>query len=101
MNRRLSRSITGELPPLFAVIYARASNESKARKVAVSPQIAVGCKFCKDNGITVVAVLVDNNLSASRYATEERQDCNEALRLLSRGRANLLWTWENFRLSAI
>ncbi|KFU77754.1 hypothetical protein BB31_29235 [Amycolatopsis lurida NRRL 2430] len=97
LNRKLARSITGELPPLFAVIYARASNETKARKVAVSTQIAVGRKFCEDNGITVVAVLVDNNLSASRYATEERQDYTEALRLLSTGRANLLWTWENSR----
>ncbi|MEV6448438.1 recombinase family protein [Amycolatopsis sp. NPDC051716] len=97
LNRRLARTITGELPPLRAVIYARASNETKARKVAVATQIAVGRKFCKDNGITVVAVLVDNNLSASRYATEERQDYNEALRLLSTGRANLLWTWENSR----
>lgn len=32
-NRTLSRAITGELPPLFAVIYARASNEKKGRKV--------------------------------------------------------------------
>ncbi|WET76856.1 hypothetical protein P3102_22395 [Amycolatopsis sp. QT-25] len=44
-----------------------------------------------------MAVLLDHNLSASRYATEERQDCTEALRLLSTGRANLLWTWENSR----
>lgn len=97
LNRKLSRSITGELPPLFAVIYARASSETKARKVAVSTQIAVGRKFCTEHGIKVVAVLVDNNLSASRYATEERQDYNEALRLLSTGQANLLWTWENSR----
>lgn len=97
LNRRLSRSITGELPPLRAVIYARASNETKARKVAVSTQIAGGRKFCEEHGITVVEVLVDNNLSASRYATEERQDYTEALRLLSTGQANLLWTWENSR----
>ncbi len=42
LNHKLARSITRDLPPLFAVVYARAPNETKARKVAVSTQIAVG-----------------------------------------------------------
>ncbi|MBE1577929.1 DNA invertase Pin-like site-specific DNA recombinase [Amycolatopsis roodepoortensis] len=63
----------------------------------MASQIATGRKFCSQHGIAVVAVLVDNNLSGSRYATEERQDYNEALRLLSTGQANTLWTWENSR----
>ncbi|UUV33611.1 recombinase family protein [Amycolatopsis roodepoortensis] len=97
-GRRLSEVIdSGEYPQLRAVIYARASNAVKGRKVSVASQIATGRKFCSQHGIAVVAVLVDNNLSGSRYATEERQDYNEALRLLSTGQANTLWTWENSR----
>jgi DNA invertase Pin-like site-specific DNA recombinase len=45
----------------------------------------------------VVKVLVDNNLSGSRYETEIREDYEEVLRLLAAGEANLLWTWENSR----
>ncbi|MFC3454851.1 recombinase family protein [Amycolatopsis speibonae] len=98
LARRLAEVIaSGEYPRLRAVIYARASNAVKGRKVSVASQIATGHKFCSQHGIDVVAVLVDNNLSGSRYATEERQDYNEALRLLSTGQANTLWTWENSR----
>ena len=97
-TRRLSQAVDSEeFPRLSAVIYARASNAVKGRKVSVASQIATGRKFCSQHGIAVVAELVDNNLSGSRYATEERQDYNEALRLLSTGQANMLWTWENSR----
>ncbi|MYW95993.1 recombinase family protein [Amycolatopsis rubida] len=79
------------------VIYARASSDSKGRKISVASQIEIGRKWCEQVGATVVAVLVDNDLSASRYATETRGDYEEALRLLATGQANCLWTWENSR----
>ncbi|WP_442874760.1 recombinase family protein [Amycolatopsis sp. NBC_00345] len=97
LTKRVARSAAGELPPLRAVIYARASNATKARRVSVSSQIAYGRKFCKQYGIVVVKVLVDNNLSGSRYETEIRADYEEVLRLLAVGEVNLLWTWENSR----
>jgi len=82
---------------MSVVIYARASKDGKGRKVSVSSQIAKGRKWCAKVGATVVKVLVDNDLSASRYATEARDDYEEALRLLATGAANTLWTWENSR----
>ncbi|WP_218952022.1 recombinase family protein [Amycolatopsis anabasis] len=97
MNRRLRRQAAGELPELRVVIYARASKDGKGRKVSVGTQIAQGRAWCKRIGAVVVAVLVDNDLSASRYATEQRTDYEEALRLLATGEANTLWTRENSR----
>ncbi|WP_326950271.1 recombinase family protein [Amycolatopsis sp. NBC_01307] len=82
---------------LQVVIYARASKDGKGRKISVASQIAQGRKWCEQVGAVVVAVLVDNDLSASRYATEARGDYEEALRLLATGVANCLWTWENSR----
>ncbi|WET76906.1 recombinase family protein [Amycolatopsis sp. QT-25] len=79
------------------MIYARASKDGKGRKISVASQIAQGRKWCQQIGAVVVAVLVDNDLSASRYATEARGDYEEALRLLATGAANCLWTWENSR----
>ncbi|MFC4080892.1 recombinase family protein [Amycolatopsis samaneae] len=79
------------------MIYARASNDGKGRKVSIAQQIEIGRRWCQQAGAVVVAVLVDNDLSASRYATETRGDYEEALRLLAIGEANTLWTWENSR----
>jgi site-specific DNA recombinase len=85
------------MPPLLGIIYARASKDRKGRSISVLSQIEAGRRFFARHGITEVAVLVDNDLSASRYATHEREDYAEALRLLATGAANLLWTWENSR----
>lgn len=65
--------------------------------MSVKSQVAVGHRFFKQHNIVVVAVLVDNHMSASRYARAERQEYKEALRLLVTGEANLLWTWESSR----
>jgi site-specific DNA recombinase len=95
--QRVRRRITEGFPPLYAVIYARASVDRRGRSVSVESQVKTGVQWCEENDVTVVAVLRDNNLSASRYATAERPDYAEALRLLSIRKANLLWTWENSR----
>ena len=79
------------------MIYARASKDGKGKKISVSSQIALGRRWCVKVGATVVKVLVDNDLSASRYATEARDDYEETLRMLATGEANTLWTWENSR----
>ncbi|WP_158684413.1 recombinase family protein [Amycolatopsis orientalis] len=97
LTRRLMKAAAGEDVRLRVVIYARASSDSKGRKISVASQIAYGRQWCEQVGATIVAVLVDNDLSASRYATETRDDYEEALRLLATGAANCLWTWENSR----
>lgn len=96
-NKRVSQAARGELPPLRGIIYARASQDRKGRSISVASQVTAGRRFFKKHNIVVVAVLVDNDLSASRYAKHERQDYKEALRLLVTGDAKLLWTWENSR----
>ena len=65
--------------------------------MSVKSQVAVGRRFFEQHNIVVVAVLVDNDMSASRYARAERQEYKEALRLLVTGEANLLWSWESSR----
>lgn len=97
LTRQLMRAAAGELPQLRVVIYARASSDGKGRKISVGQQIETGKAWCEQVGAVVVAVLVDNDLSASRYATEVRGDYEEALRLIATGEANTLWTWENSR----
>lgn len=96
LERRRS-SIPEGFPPLFVVIYARASVDKRGRAISVESQVKAGKQWCADNGATVVAILHDNNMSASRYATAERPEYAEALRLLATGEANALWTWENSR----
>ncbi len=97
LNKRVSRTAAGELPPLRGIIYARASKDRRGRSVSVKSQVSVGRRFFEQHNIAVVAVLVDNDMSASRYARAERQEYKEALRLLVTGEANLLWSWESAR----
>lgn len=101
LDRQVSRRATGELPPLFGIIYARVSKDRRGRAVSVKSQVAAGHRFFKKHNIVVVAVLVDNDMSASRYARAERQEYKEALRLLVTGKANLLWTWESSRATRV
>lgn len=82
---------------VVGIIYARASQDTRGRKISVSSQITVGKRWFAANGIKLVVVLRDNNLSASRYAREERPDYLRALEMLRRGEVNLIWTWENSR----
>src|SRR5207244_12747838 len=46
--------------------------------------------YCKAQGWTVVAVLTDNDLSASRYARKKRPAYAEAIRMLEAGEADAL-----------
>jgi site-specific DNA recombinase len=94
LNRDPKKKTTKELR---VVIYARASQDRRGRMISVESQVTIGQRWCAQHGLTVVAVLRDNDMSASRFATKERPEYKEALRLLASGEANVLWTWENSR----
>ncbi|WP_084468054.1 recombinase family protein [Actinokineospora inagensis] len=96
MKRRADDEGSGYVK-LRAVLYARVSMDRRGRSISVESQLAVGRRFCEEWGIEIAAELVDNDMSASRYAKEQRPEYERALRMLEAGKANTLWTWENSR----
>ena len=63
----------------------------------MSSQRDEGAEFFEEFGILDAGVFCDNNLSASTYATEVREDYERALDERRSGRANLLWTFDPSR----
>ncbi|MGI8310655.1 recombinase family protein [Saccharopolyspora hattusasensis] len=75
-------------------MYARASVD---KEKSVDAQIEECVEFCEDEGFEVVAVLPENQRSASRYATKDRPRFVEAMEMMRSGTVDVLVTWENSR----
>lgn len=87
----------GSLSGLVGIMYLRASQDRSGRSISVSSQYDEGLEFFEEYGITLHAVYSDNNLSGSVFATEGRDDYEQALDDLRTGRAQLLWTFDHSR----
>jgi site-specific DNA recombinase len=94
LNRDVKKQVVSQFR---VVIYARVSQDRRGKRISVESQVTIGRRWCEHHGFVVVAVLRDNDLSASPYATKERPDYKRVLSLLAGGEANVLWTFENAR----
>lgn len=94
LNRDVKKRITTQFR---VIIYARVSQDKRGKKISVESQVTIGRRWCKHHGLTVVAVLRDNDMSASLFAKKERPDYARVLAMLDDGEANVLWTFENAR----
>ncbi|MGW3468758.1 recombinase family protein [Saccharopolyspora sp. NPDC000995] len=84
--------------PLRALVYARASVD---KEKSVDAQIEECVEFCEDEGFEVVAVLPENQRSASRYATKDRPRFVEAMEMMRSGTVDVLVIWENSRAQRV
>jgi DNA invertase Pin-like site-specific DNA recombinase len=82
---------------LRALIYARASKDKSRRAKSVAEQVAECRADCDDNGWTVVDVIKDNDRSASRFATRQRENWSEVEQRLTSGCVDVLVLWEHSR----
>lgn len=85
------------LADLIGIMYLRASKDKSGKSISVGSQYDEGTEFFDEFGIKLFAVYSDNNLSGSVYATQGRDDYEQALDDLKSGRANLLWTFDHSR----
>lgn len=86
-SRRLRRS------PLRAILYARVSRDQKQGR-SVSQQLVLGRRLAADEGWQIVAEYADNDRSASRHASRDREDWPKVVDAISAGEADVLWVWE-------
>src|SRR3954454_10781469 len=80
-----------------AAIYTRVSSDPNERGRSVSEQEAECRAVCDRNGWKVVAVLSDNDRSASRYAGKSRPAYKQLINLVDEGGCDVLVTWEASR----
>jgi site-specific DNA recombinase len=80
-----------------AVIYTRVSSDPNERGRSVSEQEAECRAVCDRHGWKVVAVLSDNDRSASRYAVKSRPAYKQLIDLVDEGGCDVLVTWEASR----
>src|SRR5688500_6723685 len=80
-----------------AVIYTRVSSDPNEGGRSVSEQEAECRAVCDRNGWKVVAVLSDNDRSASRYAVKSRPAYKQLIDLVDEGGCDVLVTWEASR----
>ncbi|ONI86922.1 hypothetical protein ALI144C_09715 [Actinosynnema sp. ALI-1.44] len=86
------------LPKLRGVLYVRASEDGGASGTSVESQEFEGREFCEAFEVEIVAVLVDNDFSASWYAKEDRPNYEKLLAMLAAGEINFVWTFNNARM---
>lgn len=82
-----------------AVIYTRVSLDRNKQARSVGEQEQECRAVCAREGWDVVEVVVDNDISASRYARKARENYPRLLELVASGTVDVLVTWENSRTS--
>ena len=80
-----------------AVIYTRVSSDPNERSRSVREQEAECRAVCDRNRWKVVAVLSDNDRSASRYAVKSRPAYKQLIELVNEDGCDVLVTWEASR----
>lgn len=81
-----------------AAVYARISNDRTGEEAGVDRQQQDATEQAEKRGWTVVATLVDNDLSASRYAKRPRPAYKDLLRLIETGQIDAVVVWHIDRL---
>jgi hypothetical protein len=80
-------------------LYARISRVMEASDTeGVSRQLADGRAAVARRGGTVVAELVDNDISASRFSTRARSNHRRVLDMVEAGEVDGVWIWMEDRL---
>lgn len=78
-------------------IYVRASDDSEETENSVNAQRRRGEQWAESVGITDVKVYCDNDLSASLYATKDREDFDRLCSDVESGDRTLIWFWTSSR----
>lgn len=84
-------------PVIRALIYARASQDRLKLMHSIKDPIHECRAWCKPLEWKVVRVVTDADRSASRWATQEREGFDEAMRIIESGRIDGFVTWEPSR----
>lgn len=77
--------------------YLRVSIDASGRSRSTGEQEVDNLRDAATQGIPMVRTYLDNNRSASRYATREREDFADLLRDITRNEWDVLWLWESSR----
>ncbi|GII88201.1 site-specific recombinase DNA invertase Pin [Sphaerisporangium siamense] len=86
---------------LRALLYARKSSyRGKKASVgrSVAEQLEEERRWCADNGAVEVDTYIDDDRSASRYATKEREEFERLVGDIQARRGNIVLAWESSRL---
>ena len=83
-------------PPQRAAIYTRVSHD-KAHGRSVQEQEQECRRWAEREGWPVVAILSDNDMSASKYGKRKRPDWEKVKHLIPTGTFDILITWEASR----
>lgn len=81
-----------------AVAYARLSDDREGSEAGVGAQLDIVRGYAEAQGLTLVAELYDNDISASRYSKKERPAYGQVLELLRSGQARHVVVRETSRL---
>jgi site-specific DNA recombinase len=79
-------------------IYARISDDRTGEKAGVDRQLADARKLCKARGWSVVAELVDNDLTASRFAKKARPGYRQLVEMVEAGQVEGVAAYHTDRL---
>lgn len=75
------------------ILYGRVSEDKRDGR-SVTQQLSIGRRRAKTHGWSIVGEYSDNDMSASQYATKEREDWPKVEAAIRAGDADILWLWE-------
>ncbi|MCP3012471.1 recombinase family protein [Nocardiopsis dassonvillei] len=79
---------------LRVILYARVSKDASKEERSVTQQLDIGRTIAAEEDWLIVGEYADNDRSASRRATQEREDWPKVVAAIERGEADVLWVWE-------
>ncbi len=90
-------SLTDDHAQLRALIYCRVSQDPTGRSISVTDQERECRAYCDRQGWPVVDAVIDNDMSATRWARKDRPGYRLVRERLTRRDANVLVCWESSR----
>mgnify|MGYP000005008269 CR=1 FL=1 len=83
-----------DLSGLRLALYCRVSDDAKETGKSVTDQETAGRRWSDAQGCRIVEVFRDNDRSASRFATREREDFDRLIQVITAGSLDIVWFWE-------
>jgi DNA invertase Pin-like site-specific DNA recombinase len=93
-RRRPARRDISDLTDLRAGMYCRVSQDRDGTEKSTEDQEAEGRRWAERQHVLLAEVYRDNDRSASRFATRQREDFTRMMADLAAGKLDVLWFWE-------
>jgi DNA invertase Pin-like site-specific DNA recombinase len=93
-GKRLAKRDLSDLSGARVGLYCRVSDDEDEKEKSVSEQETAGREWVSRQKAILTGIYSDNNISASRFTTKEREEFIRLIGDIEAGKLDVVWFWE-------